>query len=339
MPAQRLSPSPIVRIRCAARGRVSNPVERARASGRHTPVRKGLPFLPELALFACVAPLVVRLAFRDSVPGLATLTYATPVCLLAGLAVVACALAWQARKPRLARASGVLALALGVWTLAANVSLHAPGQGGRYRGLLWNVEGGHRGWDRVAAHVRRQNPDLAAFIDVGHTTGIRSPAMNAALGDRAVYWWNDALALAVRGRIIDARYESLGFGSHAGIAHVELDGRPLTVVVVHPRSTPTQSRAGAFAALHELLEPLKGEPLLVMGDFNTPSDSVFFDPIRQRFHSAFETAGLGYAASWPMPFPVLALDQVWSADSVPIRSCHLAGSTASDHRLVSFSFD
>ena len=302
-------------------------------------MRKWLAYAPEVALAACLGPLAVRLAFRDRVPGLATVTYATPVCLLAGLAAVACVLAWQARKPALARAAGVLALVLGIWTLAANVSLHAPGATGRYRGLLWNIEAGHRGWDRVAAHVRHQNPDLAAFIDVGHTPGMRSPALNLALADRAVYWWNDALALAVRGRILDTRYESLGFASHAGIAHVEIDGRPFTVVIVHPRSAPTLSRAGAFAALHDVLEPLRGEPLLVMGDFNTPSDSVFFDPIRERFHSAFETAGIGFAGSWPMPIPVLALDQVWSTDAVPIKSCHLSGTSASDHRMVSFSFD
>ncbi len=294
---------------------------------------------PELVLAACLAPLGVRLVFRDRVPDLAALTYATPVCLLAATASGAFALAWLLGRRRMARLCGGIALGLAVWTVAANVSVHAASPSGRFRGLLWNVENGSRGWERVAKHVKHHDPDVAVFIELGGNPATRAAALAGALPGRQLFWWSDVLGLAVRGRILDARYVSLGRGSHAGLAHVELDGRPLTVVVVHPRSAPTSPRSEAFDALENLLATLRGEPLLVMGDFNTPSDSVFFDPLRRDLSSAFETAGTGYAASWPMPLPVLAIDQVWTSDSVRVRSCHLAGSSASDHRLVAFSFD
>jgi len=292
-----------------------------------------------LFLAACLVPLAVRLVFRDRIAGLAALTYATPVCVLAALAALACALAAYGGRRRLAAATAALAGALGVWAVAGEVSLHPNAGSGRYRGLLWNVDHGHLGWDRVAARVRAEDPDIAAFIDAGRSPGAASTALASVLQDRNIYWWNDVLALAVRGRITDARYYPLGLGSHAGVAHVEIDGRRLTVVVVHPRSSPTESRGPAFAQLESLLASLDGEPLLVLGDFNTPSDSVFFDPLRAHLHSAFETVGMGFAGSWPMPIPLLAIDQVWSSDSLSMRSCHLSGSSASDHRLVAFSFD
>jgi endonuclease/exonuclease/phosphatase (EEP) superfamily protein YafD len=290
-------------------------------------------------LAACLTPLAVRIVFRDRVPGLAALTYATPVCILAATATAAFALAWLLGRRRLARVSGAIAVGLGIWTLAANVSVHAAQPAGRYRGLLWNVENGSRGWDHVAEHVKRHDPDVASFIEVRSDPVTRTAALSAALPGRQFHWWGDVLGIAVRGRILDTEYYPLGRGSHAGVAHVEIAGRPLTLVIVHPRSTPTEPRAQAFDSLERLLATLRGQPLLVMGDFNTPSDSVFFDPIRSELHSAFETAGIGYAATWPMPLPVLAIDQVWSSDSVPVRSCRIAGSSASDHRLVAFSFD
>jgi vancomycin resistance protein VanJ len=302
-------------------------------------VRRWFLRSPELVLAACLAPLALRVAFRDRVPALAALVYATPLCLLAATATAAFALAWLLGRRGMARLAGSLALGLAVWTAAANVSVHAAPRGGRYQGLLWNIANGTRGWPRVADHVKRHDPDVAAFIEGGWNPVTRTAVLASALPGREFYWWNDVLGLAVRGRILDATYHSLGPGSHAGVAHLDLDGRPLTVVVVHPRSTPTAPRGEVFDALEKVLGPLRGEPLLVMGDFNTPSDSVFFDPLRRDLRSAFETAGTGYAATWPMPFPVLALDQVWSSDSVRVRSCHLAGSRASDHRLVSFTFD
>jgi endonuclease/exonuclease/phosphatase (EEP) superfamily protein YafD len=191
----------------------------------------------------------------------------------------------------------------------------------------------------VAKHVKSHDPDVAGFIEVRANPLTSNGGLTARPRPRG-YWWSDVLGN--RGCAADpsTRDMSHGPGSHAGVAHGRAEGgRALTVVVVHPRSTPTLPRAAAFDALEQLLAGLRGEPLVVMGDFNTPSDSVFFDPLRRDLHSAFETAGTGYAASWPMPFPVLAIDQVWASDSVRVRSCHLAGSSASDHRLVSFTFD
>jgi endonuclease/exonuclease/phosphatase (EEP) superfamily protein YafD len=302
-------------------------------------MRRLFRWTPDLVLLTCLVPLGVRLLARDSVPALAVVTYATPVCLLAAAAFAAFVLARLVGRRGLATAAGALALVLGAWTLDENLSLHLGAAPGQHRALLWNIANGSHGWERVSERVRRHDPDLAAFIEVGANPVTRAAQLSAALPGRALYFWNDVLGLAVRGDILDARYESLGPGSHAGIAHVSLDGRRLTVVVVHPRSTPTAPRDEVFAKLERVLEPLRGEDLIVLGDFNTPADSVFFDPIRRDLRNAFETAGVGFAATWPMPFPVLALDQVWVSPAIQVRSCRISGSRASDHRLVAWSFD
>ncbi|HXZ85697.1 MAG TPA: hypothetical protein VEI82_09425, partial [Myxococcota bacterium] len=127
-------------------------------------MRRRLWRAPEVALVACLAPLAVRLLFRDRVPSLAPLTYATPLSVLAALAALASAFAWRLERRAFARWAGALALALGLWTVAANVSLHPAAQPGRYRGLLWNIAAGSGGWERVAAQVRAADPDVAAFI-------------------------------------------------------------------------------------------------------------------------------------------------------------------------------
>lgn len=302
-------------------------------------VRRWLARGPELLLAVCLVPLCVRILLRDSVPGFAVVTYATPVCLLAVTALAAFGLASLVGRRKLARFSALVAVVLVGWTLVSTFSVHASQHAGSHSGLLWNVANGSRGWSNVAAQVKRHDPDVAAFIEVGLHPVTRAELFSGALPGRELHFWNETIGLAVRGKVLDATYHSLGRGSHAGVAHVEIDGRPLTVVVVHPRSTPTAPRGEVFEALEQVLAPLRGEPLLVMGDFNTPSDSVYFDPMRRDLQSAFETAGLGYGATWPMPVPVLALDQVWSSESVPVRTCALHGSSASDHRMVIFTFD
>jgi endonuclease/exonuclease/phosphatase family metal-dependent hydrolase len=74
--------------------------------------------------------------------------------------------------------------------------------------------------------------------------------------------------------------------------------------------------------------------VVLMGDFNTPSDSVHFDSLRQGFQNAFETGGNGNAATWPVPLPVLAIDHIWTNRLVRVHSARHAGSVQSDHKAV-----
>lgn len=69
-----------------------------------------------------------------------------------------------------------------------------------------------------------------------------------------------------------------------------------------------------------------------MGDFNTPPDSVHFKPIRQGFRNAFEIRGNGYSATWPIPLPLLTIDQIWTSHGIRVSRCECAWSWYSDHR-------
>jgi len=71
-----------------------------------------------------------------------------------------------------------------------------------------------------------------------------------------------------------------------------------------------------------------------MGDFNTPVDSVFVAPLAERLTNAFQARGNGYYVTWPVPLPVLSLDQVWASREVELRDCELGWTWRSDHRPV-----
>jgi endonuclease/exonuclease/phosphatase (EEP) superfamily protein YafD len=83
----------------------------------------------------------------------------------------------------------------------------------------------------------------------------------------------------------------------------------------------------------------RSEFLIVLGDFNTPADSAFFRPLRAFATNAFEVAGSGCAATWPMPLPVLSLDQMWTTGRLRAVRCEHMLSWRSDHRAVRAEFD
>ena len=75
-------------------------------------------------------------------------------------------------------------------------------------------------------------------------------------------------------------------------------------------------------------------PTIIVGDFNTPVDSVFLNPIRQTYRHAFEVAGTGYLATWPIPAPVIAIDHCWVSKHIDVTACRIKWALHSDHRPI-----
>jgi endonuclease/exonuclease/phosphatase (EEP) superfamily protein YafD len=110
--------------------------------------------------------------------------------------------------------------------------------------------------------------------------------------------------------------------------------RALTLLLVDFEIRLRENRSRAFAQLDELIAAHRDEPLIVMGDFNTPRESVHFDSWRREMREPFATAGHGFAETWPIPLPVLALDQMWLGGRWRAVHCELGWSLQSDHRAI-----
>lgn len=305
-------------------------------------LRAGLSLLwrwAERALLLLVA-LGTGLAFglRDGVVPLSSVVfYATPLPLLSVGAVLGLVLSRYRPRPRRTLLWAVLGLVLIGFTLQREwfeVRAERPVRD-PIRVVSWNLQGGRAGQARIQAALAEFDGDLICLSEVG--TG-RDPQrgfvheLEAALrakGYLARIWPRERLLVAIRaeggqlGKQTWRPLEKVG-----GVLRVETHwrGRSLRVALTDFRSPPAlDRRPGA----EELLDQLrKGpEPWLCMGDFNTPSASRCFDPWREAgAEHAFETAGTGYAPTWPAPLPVLTLDHVWSrglitqSASAPLRS-------------------
>jgi endonuclease/exonuclease/phosphatase (EEP) superfamily protein YafD len=295
--------------------------------------------LPEVLIALTCLALVERLTLRDRLPGFSTLFYATPLPILAlgaaGAALAACLL----RRPRWAAGSAAGAVLLLAVFLGASHRSLAASKGDEIRGVLWNVSYGMKGWDRVESGLHRRDPDLIAIVEGGTRLDEGREAMfRHVMPDGDARWFKRGMGLAVRGgRILDWTDQVLAEFGRAVIVRTEIRGRPLEVVLVDLDANPLRSRAAAFAALGRALEQGRNGPRLVMGDFNTPWESVHFDPFRAAMHHAFDRAGNGLSPTWPLPLPLLEIDHVWGRE-VRFTSCAHEDLGASDHRAVAFEF-
>lgn len=107
-------------------------------------------------------------------------------------------------------------------------------------------------------------------------------------------------------------------------------GGDLTVVVMDIRSQPWLSREEAIRTGFEVAG---WGPAIVLGDFNTPPDSRWFDDFAGGYTLANRARTHGFLETWGWGVPLLTLDQIWlSTGLVPVEARQEA--RGSDHRLV-----
>lgn len=287
-----------------------------------------------------VAGLVLRLTTRDAFDGCALLFYVTPWPVIAvGAGVLAVFWAWK--KRRLAAWMGAaLAVGAGAAWLGANWFWHPlPTRRGELRVIHWNASRPTSGLPVVARWLRAQDADVIALAE-GYRRGFSNRARwQAEMPGYEVAEFPGEMTCLVRGRILAQESRMFVRNSYGALLRVEVRGRALTIFQADITPRPTQSRRNSFRILTDLIEPHFGGNLIVLGDFNTPRESVHFAPLRAEMTNAFEAAGRGLADTWPMPLPVLSLDQIWGNRRLRPVSCAHGHSLRSDHRAVIADFD
>lgn len=292
------------------------------------------------ATFLLAVAVLLRLTVRDQFDGFSILFYLTPwLVMAAGAGTLA--LFWRWKKWRRTAWLGAgLALAAGVAWLGSNWFWHpVPPQRGALRVVHWNTSRPTWTLPAVARWLRAQDADVIALAEGYRRRGSNAARWRAELPGYEVVEFPGEMTCLVRGRILACESRMFAANSYGALLHVEVRGHLLTLFQADITPRPRQSRRASFRLLTELVQPYLGENLIVLGDFNTPRESVHLAPLRADLTNAFEAAGRGLADTWPMPLPVLALDQIWSSRRLRAVSCAHGHSLLSDHRAVVADFD
>ena len=295
---------------------------------------------------ACAATGAIAVAFlihgtlRDRIAGLAILFYATPWPVIA-LGAALLAVYWARRGSRAIAGSlaGMAAVALGLW-LCLDWRWNRPaGARGELRVVQWNVDRPDWRQEGDMRWLAAQDADVITIAERQPRKKNTLERWRAAFPDYQLVPSAGEMLCLVRGEVLSAEEGSLSGHSFRTLIRTRIQNRELTVLQVDIYGEPTVSRKPPLQALAEMVRQHRSENMIVLGDFNTPMDSILFAPIRAVAANAFAVAGNGCAATWPMPLPVLSLDQIYTTGRLRAVRCEHMVSWRSDHRAVEAEFD
>jgi endonuclease/exonuclease/phosphatase (EEP) superfamily protein YafD len=279
----------------------------------------------------------VHLTAGDRVAVLAPISYAAPYPLLLLVAIVLAALHTCRRSRRLAIACLALALVAGwQWVGMWGKDGGQAAEGTTVRLLFWNASRPNHPSPALIEAVRAEGPDLVALVEAGEWTDIAVAAYEREMSDYRPTQLKGGMLLFSRRPVQLQEIRRLPNRTTINRLSFETAAGPVGFVLVDIGSDPLFNRR---PLIREVLEVAGGdEALVIAGDFNTPFNSVAFDPFRERYHHALKDAGAGPIETWPSIAPCLAIDHVWLSRSLALMSGRKRWTTASDHAMVVVEF-
>lgn len=199
----------------------------------------------------------------------------------------------------------------------------------------WNVFSGKLGWDSIQDTLRATGADLCILSEVPDE--LNAAEFARSFGEEYTAVRRKNLAVIARGELEppewlhnEGRFRVFGVCWHspAGTCRVVVADLPADLLV---KRDPLLRRVAQSM--------IRWRADLVAGDFNAPRRSRALCPLPRGFVHAYDVAGRGYSATWPVPAPLYAIDHCILGERVQALRYDLQSSLRSDHRMQVLDFE
>ena len=219
-----------------------------------------------------------------------------------------------------------LAWVMGVenrWTPAVAASAGV----GRLRIVHWNIRHGW-GWARIAPDAIAARADLYVFSEPPYAARERDVARARGFTGATLHLGE----MSVIGRGTLGKPEWLAHDAmQAVLVPWSVDGATWNLLLVDLPSDIRIARDPLLRRVRLLAE--QGEADVILGDFNAPRRSRALTPPPPGFVHAYDAAGSGWSATWPIPLPLWAIDQCLVGPRLQVVHYRLGFRRGSDHRM------
>lgn len=289
-----------------------------------------------LAVFTFL--LILHFIIKDSVNDLIYVFYATPKPILLIFNIFLVILFIKPKRMRFVL-SGSAAILFLIWIISDfRFRLHSPDVKSDITVLYWNAARGKTNtFQFIAKKIESIEPDIIGLVEAENLNKDFFTEYEVAPYNYTFRKIGNDMLIGVKGSINDLHnFDSDHFYKYGKIeATIHNESYSLFIVDIFANQPYFRKRI-----LDDLYKAIDFEKnVIVLGDFNTPYESLHFKPFKENLWNAERKAGSGLVTSWPDKFPLLQIDHIWSSKNIlPVYSYNEA-SDFSDHSIIISAFN
>lgn len=198
--------------------------------------------------------------------------------------------------------------------------------------LYWNLaKKSQLSVSQISDKVNLYQPEIIAFVEAPHTTLKNLDQLKSVLPQYNFITLKGAMLVGSKGEINLLKSEIKYENNKINLLQITKDSMHIRFILTDLTASLYQNKkipltyVSEFAKIHEVD--------FIIGDFNTPYESVHFNTYKLDF-SSFHSYNDGFSATWPLGFPLYEIDHIWISNAHQPLRLHKFYNDASDHAML-----
>ncbi|WP_298311324.1 endonuclease/exonuclease/phosphatase family protein [uncultured Aquimarina sp.] len=198
--------------------------------------------------------------------------------------------------------------------------------------LFWNI--GRNGEDPfkiIMKEIENISPEFAGLVEADCITNEHLEEFRNRFPNYQIRKLEGGMLVIVKGRIDVITYHyALGFYKF-NVVDFNIENQKRSILIADINAVPFDNRTSSLDIVYRSAKDHNCS--FIMGDFNTPYESIYFNQFRQNLYSFHDVAN-GFTTTWPYGIPLFEIDQIWSSKNNTPILLKKAYYNTSDHALL-----
>ncbi|WP_034061714.1 endonuclease/exonuclease/phosphatase family protein [Lacinutrix jangbogonensis] len=277
--------------------------------------------------------ILLHFVLKDHLFPLSILFYATPLVLTIGFG---CTILWLYKKNRIALFLIIILQSCLVYywlnhqysiAITKTTSVESKSI------LFWNIAKNENGFPEDIILDKTTSEDIAilTFVEADNVSYKDFLNLKNLYNQYTFKKLKGNMLIGVKGSIESIMYKTEENKFKFNHIISEIDNKKTSILIVDVYANPFYSKEDALKSIITYANINKID--IIVGDFNTPYESIHFKNLHKTFTS-FHSYGDSFTATWPFGIPLLELDQIWVDESVYPLNLKKYNFLFSDHQLL-----
>ncbi|MFB9054697.1 endonuclease/exonuclease/phosphatase family protein [Formosa undariae] len=202
--------------------------------------------------------------------------------------------------------------------------------------FYWNISRpDHLPLDIIFENIKSYNPNIVVLVEAKDISKTDLATFKNHYPTYQIQQLEGEMFIAVNGKINTVHYNKITRGSKSNLVNATINEQPINILITDLLANPALSKKEDLTRLLDIAESKQVD--FIVGDFNTPYISYYFDAFKTQFES-FHEYNTGYTGTWPRTFPILEIDHIWLNKKWQPITLHKEFHTNSDHGFLIGSY-